>query len=237
MGFWEDQVAELSRGIGVLLGEDRPGGGAPGPSPAPVPSDQLGPPPLGYEPPKAAPPPSTDGSLTRGALDDLHGTSDAPHPMPELRPPGALGPYGDDEIAPGVWVPHNSVDGQHYAPGSVLPAGDQRGAAATAATEADDRLRAAHDKRVRADDAVLRTVTQAHTSAQEAHMKLRTVRAQLQDGVRALAPGLKSASGQEQMAEFVHGKASEVLTIARQAQQSAQASAASLDAAAGGYQI
>lgn len=68
-------------------------------------------------------------------------------------------------------------------------------------------------------------------------MKLRTVRAQLQDGVRALAPGLKSASGQEQMAEFVHGKASEVLAIARQAQQSAQSSAASLDAAAGGYEV
>jgi hypothetical protein len=175
--------------------------------------------------------------LTRGALDDLHGTADAPHPMSELRHPGAPGPYGDDEIAPGVLVPHNSVYGQHYAPDIVLPAGDQQGAAAAAATDTDARLRAAHDKRVATDDAVLRMMDQAHTSAQQAQMRLRTVRAQLQDGVRALAPGLRSASGQEQMADFVHGKATEVLDIVRQARQSARSSATASAAAADGYEV
>ncbi|GAT07601.1 DUF4226 domain-containing protein [Mycolicibacterium novocastrense] len=80
-------------GIPAQLISNRTGGGGELPQDFPMPS---------------LPDDSSDSSLSRGAIDGIHGTGD--HSMPVVLPPGELGPYGYEEAAPntGVWIWHEN---------------------------------------------------------------------------------------------------------------------------------
>jgi hypothetical protein len=200
VGFWDRQINELLTGVGQLLG-----GGAPLTPSTPSPSPMLPLPP--HEP--SLPPPSTLPEFPRSTLDGIHGTDS--NPMPILRPPGDLGPYGTHEIAPGVWMP-DGFDDLPEPPGQTDPAGFS-GAAADAATTADAALRRDRAARKDTDAQLGPAVSRTHVAAADTQQRLRDLDSQIRAGVAALQPTMDTVAGGQQMAEFLMTKSREVKAV------------------------
>ncbi|MGO9100375.1 MAG: DUF4226 domain-containing protein [Mycobacterium sp.] len=164
MGFWEDQVLELNRGIDALLGED-----------------------------------------------------------------ATLMYSGHTEPPAGQWTAPPAVDSPTPSPDVFAPV-DWSGPAAQAAGEATASAARGHAVRAGADQEVAAALTKARAAAEHARGRLRTIRADIDDGVRARQPSMDAAGGQMQMAQFLHDKAGEILAVIRQAQQDSTLHAARLAA-------
>ncbi|TDH47877.1 DUF4226 domain-containing protein [Mycobacterium eburneum] len=216
VGFWQQQVDDLMTGIGGLGGLpplDTPTlEPYPYPSPMPTPVPQYPP----YIPEQQMP---TSSGMPRSTLDGIHDDGGV-----IIKPPGELGPpnypngprYTESPEGSGVWVP----DHRPLPPGSVRPAGwDGKGA--DQADTADAALRRTHDALNEADQGLAQHIIDAHTADTQTKTQLQRIQQEIQQGVAAMQPTLGTASGREQLAEFLDRKASEAKQVASNAQEKA----------------
>lgn len=122
-----------------------------------------------------------------------------------------------------------TVDFPIPSPDVFAPA-DWSGPTAEAAGEATASAARAHAARAGADQELATALTEIRTAAEHAHERLRTIRADIDEGVRARQPSMDAVGGQMQMAQFLHGKAGEILAAIRQTQQDSASHTAKLAA-------
>lgn len=186
-------------------------------------------------PPGSVAPPSGGGPMPRSTLDNLHGTDDAPYPMPVVQDPEALGPgLHWTEIAPGIWMPPGSASEPESPPWQTHTMG-WSGEAADEARSADARLAQASRTRGEADQELARGIIDAGAAARSAHERLRTIQADVEAGVAALRPSLDTPAGRQQLATLLDSKASEAREVIGQVQAAAAQAAAAMGAATAGY--
>lgn len=119
--------------------------------------------------------------------------------------------------------------------GMAIPDWRGSGAGAAAAMSAD--LAAVHARRAAADERVAAALEGAHAAAQTACARLRALRAELEEGVAARRPTLDAVGAQMEMAQFLHGKAGELLAVIRQAQHESMGRGSALSAATTTYRV
>lgn len=136
---------------------------------------------------------------------------------------------GHTEPPAGQSTAHPDVDSATPSPDAFAPA-DWSGPAAQAAGEATADVARKHAARAGADQELAAALTEARAAAAHARERLRTIRADIDDGVRARQPSMDAAGGQMQMAQFLHDKAGEILAVIRQARQDSTLHAAKLAA-------
>jgi hypothetical protein len=213
VGFWDRQINELLTGVGQLLG----GGPALTPeTPSPSPTMPLPP----HEPSHG--PPSMLPEFPRSTLDGIHGTDSSP--MPALRAPGDLGPYGYHEIAPGVWMP-DGFDDLPEPPGQTHPAAFS-GDGADAAKAADAAIRRDWAARRDTDGQLGEALSRTHAAEADSRQRLRDLDRQIRAGVAALQPTMDTVAGQQQMAEFLLAKTGEVKAVVTEATATARSQGA-----------
>lgn len=172
--------------------------------------------------------------MPRGTLDNLHGTDDAPYPMPRVQDPEALGPYGWTEIAPGIWMPPGSANQPQSPPWQTHTMG-WTGKGAGDARSADATLVQTGRRRGDADQQLARGMRGAGEAARSAQERLRTIQKDVEAGVAALRPSLDTAAGRQQLMSLLDSKASEAREVIGQAQAAAAQATAAMGAATGGY--
>ncbi|QZH69382.1 MULTISPECIES: DUF4226 domain-containing protein [Mycolicibacterium] len=173
--------------------------------------------------------------MPRSTLDNLHGTGDAPHPMPVVQDPEALGPgLHWTEIAPGIWMPPGSAREPQSPPWQTHTMG-WSGNAADEAKAADAALVQTARHRGELDKQLGRGMRDAGQFARTAQERLRTIQADVEAGMAALQPSLDTPAGRQQLASFLDAKASEARDVIEQAQAAAAQAAAVMGAATAGY--
>ena len=225
-------------GLGVLGGEPAPQNG---PTPAPpVPSLPDGPggllpPAEPYQPP---PPPAVTppggGPIPRSTLDNLHGTNDAPYPMPIVEDPNALGPWDWIEIAPGIWMPPGGATQEHSPPWQTMPMG-WSGAGADDAQAAHAVLAQVSRNRGSSDETFAQAILAAKQAARDSQERLQQIHAEVQSGVRTLQPSMNTPAGRQQMADFLQSKSTEAREVIRAAQDASARAASAMGSAGQGY--
>jgi Domain of unknown function (DUF4226) len=235
VGFLDRQAQELIAGLGVLVG-----GAAPQDGPTPLPSMPNGPggllpPAEPYQPP---PPPAVSppggGPMPRSTLDNLHGTDDAPYPMPIVQDPDALGPSHWVEIAPGIWTPSGGRTQDHSPPWQTLPMGwsstgadDAQGAHALLAQVSRDRGSA--------DETFAQAILAAKQAARDSRERLQQIRDEVQSCLRSLQPSMNTPAGRQQMADFLQSRTADAGEVIRSAQDASAQAASAMAAAGRGY--
>jgi hypothetical protein len=227
MGFLNNLVAETLGGISELI----PGAPPPAaPPPIPSPGPTL-PPHEPYSPPPSMMPPVDPSHLPESALDGIHGTNGT---MPTVLPPGALGPYGTHEIAPGIWMPddnHGDPDpAGSFSPGPYVPTAPSAdtglsGAAADRAREVDDALTKNRSAINDADRQLIDAVLLAQTTNHQVTQKLQNIQTDIIMAVYQLEPTLDTPTGQKALASFMQGKLTEIRGIIDNAQLTSQSQA------------
>jgi hypothetical protein len=228
VGFWQQQVNDLMTGIGGLGGFNPPlEPPAPDPTlppyPAPTYQPQI-PGPDGVAPQVPQYPPyipeqqmPTSSGMPRSTLDGIHDDGGVILKKPgELGPPSyPMGPrYTESPDGSGVWVP----DHRPLPPGQVRPAGWD-GQGADEADTAAAALRKTHDALNEADQGLAQRIIDAHTADAQTKTQLQRIQQEIHQGVTAMQPTLGTASGREQLAEFLDRKASEAKQVASNAQE------------------
>jgi hypothetical protein len=172
--------------------------------------------------------------MPRGTLDDLHGTNDAPYPMPIVEDPDALGPSQWTEIAPGIWMPPGGATQEHCPPWQTIPMG-WSGAAADDAQAAHAVLAQLSRTRGSSDEAFAQAILAAKQAARESQERLQQIHAEVQSGVRTLQPSMNTPAGRQQMADFLQSKTSEAREVIRAAQDASTRAASAMGSAGQGY--
>nr|VTP01800.1 Biofilm regulator BssS [Mycobacterium riyadhense] len=171
VGFWEDQVLELTRGIDALLADD-----------ASIDSGGLL---------------ASSGQAGLSAADSSPDTAISSLPI----------------FAPADWT----------------------GPAAGAAGEATASVARDHMARAAADEQLVAALTAVQAATAHARGRLRTIRAAIDDGVRARHASMDTPAGQMEMAQFLQDKAGELLAVIRQARHDAGLQLATLTAKSVAY--
>jgi hypothetical protein len=238
VGFLDRQAGELMAGLGVLVGGPAPQNG---PTPAPpVPSLPDGPggllpPAEPYQPPPpVAVTPPGGGPMPRSTLDNLHGTNDAPYPMPIVQDPNALGPWDWIEIAPGIWMPPGGATQEHSPPWQTMPMG-WSGAGADDAQAAHAVLGQVSRNRGSSDETFAQAILAAKQAARDSQERLQQIHSEVQSGVRSLQPSMNTAAGRQQMADFLQSKSTEAREVIRAAQDASARAASAMGSAGQGY--
>jgi Domain of unknown function (DUF4226) len=235
-----DRLAEdLTATLSSVTGVRQFGPGTPAPPPLPDGPDNGGllPPaePYSPPPPESVAPPAGGGPMPRSTLDNLHGTDDAPYPMPTVQDPVALGPgLHWTEIAPGIWMPPGSANEPQSPPWQTHTMG-WTGAAAEDARSADAALVQTARRRGDADQRLAQGMRGAGEAARSAQERLRTIQKDVEVGVAALRPSLDTPAGRQQLITLLDSKASEAREVIGQAQAAGAQAAAAMSAATGGY--
>jgi Domain of unknown function (DUF4226) len=131
-------------------------------------------------------------------------------------PPGAPAPQGIDGGA-----------GTH--PASNPPDTGMIGAAADAAKRVDAALAKNHSALNDADDQLTDAVLKASSSSAEGKQQLQALQQEIIDEVGKLGPTLDTSAGQQQLADFIQGKTSDILNVLKNASLDSQSQAAVLD--------
>lgn len=121
----------------------------------------------------------------------------------------------------------------------ITPVGDGKdgntqlsGAAADAAKRLDETLGKHRSAINDADEKLADAILKAQSSSEAGKAKLKELQDSIIDQVQKLSPTLDTQAGQEQLAEFLRGKASEILDVANKADLDAKSHAALLDGVA-----
>lgn len=121
----------------------------------------------------------------------------------------------------------------------ITPVGDGKdgdsqlsGAAADAAKRLDETLGKHRSAINDADEKLADAILKAQSSSEAGKAKLKELQQSIIDQVQKLGPTLDTQAGQEQLAEFLRGKASEILDVANKADLDAKSHAALLDGVA-----
>ena len=237
VGFLDRQAQELMAGLGVLVGGPAPQNG---PTPAPpVPSlhdgpGELLPPAEPYQPPPSVTPPGGGGQMPRSTLDNLHGTNDAPYPMPIVQDPNALGPSKWIEIAPGIWMPPGGATQEHSPPWQTMPMG-WSGAGADDAQAAHAVLAQVSRNRGSSDETFAQAILAAKQAARDSQERLQQIHAEVHSGVRKLQPSMNTPAGRQQMADFLQSKTAEAREVIRTAQDASAQAASAMGSTGQGY--
>lgn len=232
-------VQDLLTGIGTLSGREiplSPTTDTPTPEPA---QPELLPPlpaPVPYFPdglpqhPPYIPESEMDPTITRGALDGIHGTGD--YPMPTVLPPGELGPSTHDEVAPGVWMPSPSDPGPFGQAAPASTSGYGSGQAADAAESVEQSLQRQRAAVEQASQSIGDHLADAQHQSSSTAEQLTRIHEEIQLGVAALQPTLGTAAGRAELAQFLSVKTAEVRKVIAAAQRIDTRIATSLGAVA-----
>jgi hypothetical protein len=243
MGFLDRHALELMAGLGALVGAPVPQTG-PGDGPVlPDGDDGSGllppaepsqpPPPAPVVPPGGGPP--IPPPMPRSTLDNLHGTGDAPYPMPVVKDPSELGPApGWFEVAPGIWMPPGSANEPESPPWRTHIMG-WSGAGADEAKSADAEIVRTGRARGEVDQSLGQGILDAQAAARTSQSRLRQIHAEVQAGIQALRPSMNTPAGRQQMADLLQRKSSEAREVIRQAQDASTRAAAAMGSAGQGY--
>jgi hypothetical protein len=172
--------------------------------------------------------------MPRSTLDNLHGTNDAPYPMPIVQDPNALGPWDWIEIAPGIWMPPGGATQEHLPPWQTIPMG-WSGAGADDAQAAHAVLAQVSRNRGSSDETFAQAILAAKQAARDSQERLQQIHAEVQSGVRALQPSMDTPAGRQQMADFLQSKTAEAREVIRTAQDASARAASAMGSAGQGY--
>ncbi|MGV0740250.1 DUF4226 domain-containing protein [Mycobacterium syngnathidarum] len=117
-------------------------------------------------------------------------------------------------------------DGKHDGDGQLS------GAAADVAKRLDETLGKNRSAINNADEQLADAILKAQSSSEAGKEKLKQLQDSIIDQVQKLSPTLDTQAGQQQLAEFLRGKASEILNVANNAELDAKSHAALLDGVA-----
>lgn len=120
------------------------------------------------------------------------------------------------------------------APGTPPPDG-MSGPAAEAAKTLNSALEKNHSALNDADDQLSEAILKATTSSQDGQQKLKALQQDIIDKVDKLKPTLDTPAGQQQLAEFLQGKADDINKVLKDTGLNSQAHSAILDALAAQY--
>ena len=109
------------------------------------------------------------------------------------------------------------------------------GAAAEAAKRLDAALAKQHSAINDADEQLADAVLKASSSSAEGKRRLQALQQDIIDEVDKLGPTLDTATGQQQMAEFLQGKTNDILNVVKNASLDSDSQAAVLDGLAARY--
>lgn len=143
-------------------------------------------------------------------------TSPAPAPPAPVNPAGNSGTPAVTPVG----------DGQHDGDGQLS------GAAADVAKRLDETLGKNRSAINNADEQLADAILKAQSSSEAGKAKLKQLQDSIIDQVQKLSPTLDTQAGQQQLAEFLRGKASEILNVANTAELDAKSHAALLDGVA-----
>jgi hypothetical protein len=172
--------------------------------------------------------------MPRSTLDNLHGTNDAPYPMPIVQDPNALGPWDWIEIAPGIWMPPGGATQEHSPPWQTMPMG-WSGAGADDAQAAHAVLGQVSRNRGSSDETFAQAILAAKQAARDSQERLQQIHSEVQSGVRSLQPSMNTPAGRQQMADFLQSKSTEAREVIRAAQDASARAASAMGSAGQGY--
>jgi hypothetical protein len=239
MTSWGDlAVSNLLGGISEVLGGPAPAAPPPAPKPPPYPGTVPEVPPYPGMPvadPTSLLTPDDMAALSYMGIDPatasladinkaLTGLGKAP-----LSPAGGQGPAvppGVPPVGPTPPIP------------PTTPAADDglSGAAADAAKTLDSALEHNRSAINAADDQLADAILNATTSSDEGKSRLQGLQQSIIDEVKKLGPTLDTPAGQQQLANFLQGKTSEITDIVKSAGLDSASHGAVLDALAARYQ-
>lgn len=217
---WTDvALSQVLGGVSEVLGAPFPQSPAPG---GPVPLD----------PAPTAPVTSRDQltKLDRAKLTYM-GINPDTAPMPEINK--ALG--RDQPAAPPAPPPPPG------SPAPTTPAGTPppprlSGAGADAAKRLDEALAKNHSALNDADDKLADALLNASSSSAEGRQRLQSLQQDIIDQVTKLGSSLDTATGQQQLAEFLQGKTDDILNVLKNAGLDSDSQARVLDGLSARYQ-
>ncbi|MGY1994315.1 DUF4226 domain-containing protein [Mycolicibacterium fortuitum] len=200
-----------------------------------------------------APPLSPDATVTIPAIDDRRDITDKQRavlayqgidpetaPLSDINhglglPKQAPAPNSPPPAPPAPATPASNSgtpavtpvgDGQHDGDGQLS------GAAADVAKRLDETLGKNRSAINNADEQLADAILKAQSSSEAGKAKLKQLQDSIIDQVQKLSPTLDTQAGQQQLAEFLRGKASEILNVANTAELDAKSHAALLDGVA-----
>ncbi|WP_232526888.1 DUF4226 domain-containing protein [Mycobacterium intracellulare] len=217
---WTDvALSQVLGGVSEVLGAPFPQSPAPG---GPVPLD----------PAPTAPVTSRDQltKIDRAKLTYM-GINPDTAPMPEINK--ALG--RDQPAAPPAPPPPPG------SPAPTTPAGTPppprlSGAGADAAKRLDEALAKNHSALNDADDKLADALLKASSSSADGRQRLQSLQQEIIDQVTKLGSSLDTATGQEQLAEFLQGKTDDILNVLKNAGLDSDSQARVLDGLSARYQ-
>ncbi|ULP45432.1 MULTISPECIES: DUF4226 domain-containing protein [Mycobacterium simiae complex] len=217
---WADvALSQVLGGVSEVLGAPFPQNPVPG---GPVPLD----------PAPTAPFTSRDEltKLDRARLTYM-GINPDTAPMPEINK--ALG--RDQPASPPPPAPPPGSPGPTTPAGTPPPPG-LSGAGAEAAKRLDEALAKNHSALNDADDKLADAVLKASSSSTEGRQRLQSLQQDIIDQVNKLGSSLDTATGQQQLAEFLQGKTGDILNVLKNAGLDSDSQARVLDGLSARYQ-
>lgn len=240
MSRWGDlAVSELLGGISEVLGGPAPATPPPSPAPAPAPPGVSPEPPTD---PRAALSPQTKAVLTYMGIDPETGSIEEINraltglgidPLPTAPPAG-------QQPAPAPAPTQPGPPGQVPTPGTIPPTStdtdELSGAAAQAAKRLDEALEKNHTELNAADEQLADAILQATSTSDQGKARLQALQQSIIDEVNKLGPTLDTPAGQQQLADFLQGKTSDITQVLKTAGLDAESHGEVLDALAARYE-
>ncbi|MBY0440585.1 MAG: DUF4226 domain-containing protein [Mycobacteriaceae bacterium] len=263
MSSWADSaISELFGGVAAVLGTPAPADPPPLPTPPPAPPVDAVAGAAG-DVPVAGLPPAKDwqGLLLPGIGSPVPGVKiDTPDPRNGLTPqeravltytgvnPDTASLTDINKALTGMGhnpLPGTPAPGQPPTPptppvGQTIPAavpnaGGLEGAAADAAKRLDDALEKNRSAINTADEQLADAILKATTFSAEGKARLQALQQSIIDEVKKLGPTLDTPTGQQQLADFLQGKTSEILNVLKTAGLDSSSQGAVLDGLAARY--
>lgn len=141
-----------------------------------------------------------------------------PAPGPQPPPPAPPAPPAGETI-----------------PSTAPSTGALNGAAADAAKRLNDALEKNRDAINTADEQLADAILKATTSSDQGKARLRSLQQSIIDEVKKLGPTLDTPAGQQQLADFLQGKTSDILDVVKTAGLDSSSQGAVLDGLAARY--
>lgn len=147
-------------------------------------------------------------------------------PVPPTQSPPPTGPAAPPPPGtPGQTIPANAPTG-----------GDLTGAAADAAKRLDAALEKNRSAINEADEKLADAILQANSLSEQGKARLRGLQQSIIDEVKKLGPTLDTPAGQQQLADFLQGKTSEILDVLKNAGLDSASHGAVLDGLTARYE-
>ncbi|MGH3556020.1 MAG: DUF4226 domain-containing protein [Mycobacterium sp.] len=158
-------------------------------------------------------------------------TATGHNPLPATPAPGQ--PQAPEPQRPPSESPSPPAD--ETIPATAPSTDELSGAAADAAKRLDDALEQNRNAINEADDQLAEAILKATTSSEQGKTRLQSLQQSIIDEVKKLGPTLDTTAGQQQLAEFLQGKTSEILEVLKTAGLDSTSQGAVLDGLAARY--